>query len=220
MTAPPSTSRRQGKARQRKLSAVILAAGVASRFSGTKQLAEIGGKALIRRVIDAIPEEEVREIVVVLGHDAASISSSLDEKGLRIVVNRNYRDGMSSSIRAGIFALAGGSQGAMLLLADQPFITKALIRRMIKLFEAESAKARIVAIAHGDVVSPPAIFSRKYFRELAALGGDQGAKFVILRHSGEVSLVKVRSKAVFADVDTRADLAAVRRLLLEAGKTR
>ncbi len=202
-------------------SVVILAAGTSSRFAGTKQLARIGGKTLIQRIVDAVPMDSVREIIVVVGHDARSVSRALrGRKEVRIVVNKNYSEGIGTSIRAGVLALAGDTRGAMILLSDQPFVTRALLERAIKLFEDESESERIIAVAHGGVVSPPVIFSRKYFRELVALYGDHGAKFVVLGHAGELSLVKVRSKASLIDVDTREDLEAARWLLVKARKTR
>jgi molybdenum cofactor cytidylyltransferase len=215
MAREPAASKRGGP------SVVVLAAGTSSRFLGTKQLADIGGKTLVQRTIDVVPQDKVKEVIVVVGHQAASVSKVLHGRtDVRIVVNKNYREGIGSSIRAGVFAVASGTRGVMLLLADQPFITRALLRRLTKAFDSESGSQRIVAAARGEVVSPPVIFSRKYFPELVALYGDHGAKFVILRHLKEVTLVRIRSPSLLADVDTQDDLLAARRLLLKARKAR
>jgi molybdenum cofactor cytidylyltransferase len=195
-------------------SALVLAAGTSSRFLGTKQLAEIGGKALIERVLDVIPEADLRETVVVLGHEAAAVSRAMRAReGVKVVVNADYRAGMGTSIRAGILALAEDTPGAMLILADQPFVTRPFLRRMLRTFGAGGGKGMIVAAARGGLVTPPVIFSRTYFRELAALQGDQGARSVIAGHVGSLSLVRFRSREMLTDIDTREDLAAARRLL-------
>jgi molybdenum cofactor cytidylyltransferase len=155
----------------------------------------------------------VRDTIVVVGHEAAAVSTALgDRKGVAVVVNPDYRAGMGSSIRAGILALEEDAEGAMLLLADQPFVTRSLLRRMLRVFEAQGAKG-IVAAAQGDLIAPPAIFSSKYFGELASIRGDQGARYVIERHIGDVSLVGVRSRRTLTDIDTRDDFEAARRLL-------
>jgi len=86
-----------------------------------------------------------------------------------------------------------------------------LLRRMLSVFREDGG--RIVAAAHGDLVAPPVVFPREFFRELKGLEGDQGARAVIAKHSESVSLVRVRSKRVFADVDTREDLRLAVRLL-------
>ncbi len=193
-------------------SAILLAAGASSRFLGTKQLARIGGRTLVDRALDAIPAE-VRETIVVLGHEATAVAKALGvRKGVTVVVNADYHSGMGGSIRAGILAMTREAEGAMIILADQPFVTRPLLRRMLRRFEAGGARG-IVAAAHGDLVTPPAIFSRKYFGELAELRGDQGARSVIQRHAREVTLVRVRSRRTLADIDTRGDFEAARELL-------
>jgi molybdenum cofactor cytidylyltransferase len=194
-------------------SAVLLAAGSSSRFLGPKQLARIGGLTLVERALDVIPAGQVRETVLVVGHEAAAIAAAVgDREGVTIVLNANYRTGMGGSIRAGILALAKEAEGAMILLADQPFVTRPLLRRMLKQFEAQGSRG-IVAAAQGALVTPPVVFSRKYFHELARLRGDQGARPVIERHARDVSLVRVRSRQTLMDVDTRDDFDAARRLL-------
>jgi len=120
---------------------------------------------------------------------------------------------MASSIRTGILALAEDADGVLLLLADQPFVTKWFLTRMLGVFESGSSRGKIVAAGYGRLASPPVVFSREYFPELASLHGDQGARSVIERHSSSLSVLKVRAKRVLADVDTSEDLEAARRLL-------
>jgi molybdenum cofactor cytidylyltransferase len=191
---------------------VVLAAGASSRLPRTKQLAEVGGKSLVERVLDSIPRDDVREIVVVVGHDARAVAKAAGErKDVKVVINADYRAGMATSIRAGVVALATDTDGAMLLLGDQPFITRPLLRRLVRAFEERAPTPKIVAAAHGDLVSPPVIFSREYFGELMELEGDHGARSVIARHPDSLRLVRVSSKSVLADVDTPDDLLAARR---------
>lgn len=197
---------------RRGASAVLLAAGVSSRFLGTKQLALIRGKTLVERALDAIPRE-VRETIVVLGYEASAIAEAIGvREGVVVVVNPNYRAGMGGSIRTGVRAVGSDAEGAMVLLSDQPFVTRPLLRRMLREFEKRGARG-IVAASSGGLVSPPAIFSRKYFRELAALRGDQGARSVIGKNTKDVTFVRVRSKRTLADIDTRDDLEAAIALL-------
>lgn len=194
-------------------SVILLAAGTSSRFPGTKQLARIGGKTLLERALDSVPASRVKETLVVVGHDAASVSKAAGtRRGVTVVLNPDYREGMATSIRRGISAVAPGSNAVMIVLADQPFITRRFLRGMLDAFEAQGSKG-IVAAARGGVVAPPAIFSRRYFAELSGLRGDQGAKSVIEKHMGSASLVRARSPQRLADVDTQDDLEAARRLL-------
>lgn len=190
-------------------SAIVLAAGASSRFRGTKQLAELSGRTLVRRAIEAIPAAAVSETLVVVGFRAKEVGTTLGGRA-RTVHNARFREGMGSSVRAGIEALAEGTPGALILLADQPFVTRALVKRVLSTFEA---KGGIVAAARGDLVAPPVVFSRSYFDELTALRGDRGAKAVIELHPGALTRVEVRSDRTLLDIDTREDLEAARRLL-------
>jgi molybdenum cofactor cytidylyltransferase len=212
----PGGTRASGPKRRRAPSVVVLAAGASSRFLGTKQLAEIRGKSLVERVIESIPRADVGEVVVVLGHDAKAVAGEAGGRDVKFVINRQYRAGMATSIKAGIVALGTDTDGAMFLLADQPFVTRALLHRMVKTFEERAPTRKIVAAAHGDLVAPPVIFSKEYFGELMDLEGDSGARSVIERHPGSLRTVNVSSRHVLADVDTWDDLRAARRSLLQS----
>jgi len=212
MRAQSAEAKGRARARRRAPSVVVLAAGESSRFPGTKQLAQFRGKSLLERALGSIPLDEVGEVMLVLGHDAEAVAKEAGRReGVKVVINRAYHRGLSTSIRAGIMALATDTDGVMLLLADQPFVTRALVRRMVRAFEERAPVRKIVALAYGDLVAPPVIFSREYFGELMELEGDHGAKSVIDRHKDSLCLVKVKARAVLADVDTRDDLRAARR---------
>jgi molybdenum cofactor cytidylyltransferase len=194
-------------------SAIVLAAGTASRFNGTKQLAKIDGKTLVERVVDAVPPEGVRETVVVLGHRAPEIAASaglIGREGVRVVVNSDYRRGLGTSIRKGISSLSDEPDGVLLLLADQPFVSRRLLRQMLALFEEGSGAGRIVAASYGDIVGPPAIFPRRYFGELLGLKGDEGARSIIKNHMGSLVRFELKTGRSLDDIDTREELAAAR----------
>ncbi len=206
--------KREHRTVSRAPSVVVLAAGTSSRFGKTKQIAKIGGLTMVERTLKAIPSRRVQDVVVVIGHEADAIAKTLgDRYPVRMVVNQDYRKGVGTSIRAGVRALPSDSSGALLLLVDQPFITRSLLTRLLKAFEKEGRSDRIVAVSSGGVISPPVVFARRYFRELEALGGDEGARSVIQRHVTKLVLVKIREARTVSDVDTPEELASARRLL-------
>ncbi len=205
---------REAVSHRRGPSVVVLAAGRSTRFRGTKQLARLGPGTLVGMVLGAVPRALVGETVVVLGHRAGAVEKALHGlPGVRFVLNEDYRTGLASSIRAGISSLAPDAEGAMLLLADQPFVSRSLLTRMIRRFDSGSSKGKIVAAGYGRLVAPPVLFSRDYFDELESLRGDEGARSVISRHAGSLTVVKATKKGALSDVDTREDLEEARRLL-------
>ncbi len=112
----------------RRVAAILLAAGLSSRFGRTKQLADLEGTALVRRAIDALQRSPVDEIVVVVGHRGDDVAEEIRKTRSKVVFNENYVEGVGSSLRAGVAALSRDADAALVCLADQPFITPELSR--------------------------------------------------------------------------------------------
>ena len=166
----------------RGVSAILLAAGRSTRFGAAKQLADLDGAALVRRACSTLRQTLVGEVVVVVGYRASRVSRELRGTGARVVVNQGYETGIGSSLRIGVSALGRESRAVVVCLADQPFVTAGLIDRIIARHRRTGAE--VVASVSGDLVSPPVLFGRTLYGELAGLGGDRGAKSVIMRHAG------------------------------------
>jgi molybdenum cofactor cytidylyltransferase len=186
-----------------RIAAIILAAGGSRRLGTPKQLLCIDGESLVRRAARVALASRCRAVFVVLGAHAAAVGAELDGLPLGRVTNRAWREGMGSSIRAGIASVARDRSfdAALLLLADQPGVTAALIDRLAN--ELDAGDADLVACTYAGTVGAPALFARRYFPALQALRGDRGAKSVLLAHADAV--VQVPFPAAALDVDTHAD---------------
>jgi molybdenum cofactor cytidylyltransferase len=162
------------------ISGIVLAAGSGARFGGTKQLAELRGKPLVRYAIDTLASAGVDEIVVVTGHDADAVEGAipLPPQG-RFVRNPDHVTGQASSLAAGIHALADDSEAAVVLLADQPGVTDAEVRALVDAFDR--SRSRIVRIAYTNGPGPT-LLSREVYAEAGRLQGDTGARTMIASH--------------------------------------
>ena len=188
------------------ISAVVLAAGGSTRMGQPKLALPVGRLPMIRRVAEAALASRCGEVVMVVGTHAGVYRPLLDGLPLRIVQNPDPQEGMGSSIRIGVEAVAPDAQGLVLLLADQPFVTPEIINRLID--TAASDGRRIVASAYAGTVGPPAYFDRALFLELLTLEGDRGARSVIEAHPKEgVALPLPESMA--ADIDIPGDLSSL-----------
>ncbi len=187
------------------ISGIVLAAGSGTRFGGTKQLALHHGKPLAQYAIDALASAGVDELVVVTGHDADAVERALrlPPQG-RFVLNPDHGTGQSSSLSAGLHALSDDSEGAVVLLADQPGVTDAEVRAMIDAFER--SRDRIVRIAYADGPGP-ALLSREVYAEAGHLHGDIGARALMASHPEWIQEVAVPFRAP-PDVDRPEDLPA------------
>ena len=181
---------------------LILAAGTGSRFGGTKQLLLVAGKPLVQHVIDASAAAGLDEIVVVLGHDAQRVRAGirLPENG-RAVENPRYRDGLATSLAAGLRAAARESEAAVVLLADQPGVTPDTIGSLMDAFVAH--RSPIVRAVFRDGPGP-ALLSREVWDEAMRLSSDAGARTLISSHPGWVEEIEIEADAP-PDVDTQED---------------
>lgn len=85
-----------------------------------KLLLTFQGKPLIAHAVDTLLASAVDEVVVVLGHEADKVREKLAGKKVIFVENPDYREGLSTSVRAGIAAVAADASAIMIYLADQP----------------------------------------------------------------------------------------------------
>jgi molybdenum cofactor cytidylyltransferase len=185
------------------ISAVVLAAGAATRFGRTKQIEELRGKPLAQHVVDAAAGAGVDEIVLVLGHDAELVSSIVRLPGsARTVVNRDHSKGMASSLTIGLRALNDQSDAAVVLLADQPGIRSDHVAALVR--DHRDTNAPILRIRFRDGPGP-ALFARSVWRDVEALTGDVGARALFDAEPERVRWVTFDEDAP-RDVDTPEDL--------------
>jgi molybdenum cofactor cytidylyltransferase len=189
------------------VSGVILAAGRSSRLGRPKQLLDLFGEPLLRRVVKNAVASDLNEVVLVLGHQAAEIDAALGEWGQRVIINPDYAEGQSTSLRVGLGAIDPLSEAVVFLLGDQPQVGSEIIDALIARFR--STGAPIVMPTYGGIPANPVLFAAELFPELADVTGDEGARAIVKRHSDRVARVAVSDGAPPRDVDTDADYQAL-----------
>ena len=187
------------------LFAIVLAAGASTRFGSPKQLVRIAGRPLLHTAVTRASEVVGSALIVVLGAGAAELGALLKHSPGSIVVNQEWREGLGSSIRAGVARLPPTCSGVLLLLADQPQVTADDLRRLAGTWRRQPHY--IAAALYAGACGVPAIFPRSLFRELAQLRGDQGARMLLRRNVDR--LVRVPMPGAELDIDTPEDLLAV-----------
>ncbi len=187
------------------LHAVVLAAGASVRFGSAKQLVRIGGRPLLHTVVTRASEVAGTAVTVVLGARAAELAPLLRHSPVSIVINRDWPEGLASSIRAGVTRLPGTCTGVMLVLADQAAVTAEDLKRLAAAWRRQPDY--IAAALYRATTGVPAIFPRSCFSDLAELRGDVGARAVLRRNPDRVVRVPMESAAF--DLDTPEDLLAI-----------
>jgi molybdenum cofactor cytidylyltransferase len=187
-----------------KVCAIVLAAGASKRFGSCKQLAMLGGETLIRRAMSAASDTLGSNFRLVLGAHAAQIVTTLELPPGHILMNPEWAEGIASSIRVGIAQVPSDCAAALLLLADQPYVTQRSLGPLIGTWR--SAPEMIVASRYGLITGAPCLFPRWSFPELLRLRGDSGARTLIERHAARTLTVAHPEAAM--DVDSPSELAA------------
>lgn len=196
--------------RGEKVAGVVLAAGASTRMGRIKQLLPVGDETLIERVLGQIMKADLDSVVLVLGHGARKIEAVIaplfTDPRLRIIENRKYREGISSSIAAGIKAVESTCDHAMIFLADMPCIRSDVINLLVR--RHLNSDMAIGAVQAEGRPAHPVIFSRKVYPELKQLKGDVGARSLFRKYSGSVCLIQPEGDYDSLDIDTPEDYAA------------
>ncbi|MCY4285692.1 MAG: molybdopterin-binding/glycosyltransferase family 2 protein [Thiotrichales bacterium] len=199
---PRRGSHESAPARAPNVSALVLAAGRSTRMgSVNKLLAPLGGRAMVRAVVDALAGSSVRSVVVVTGHEADRVEESLAGTGAHLVHNPEYRQGLSGSIRAGLAALPESTEAAVICLGDMPLVTSTHIDRLAAAFDPAEGREICVPVFEGKRGNP-VLFARRFFDEIAGVRGDVGARHLIGEYEEYVCEVAMDDRAVLVDVDS------------------
>lgn len=193
-----------GTGKQYGVSAVVLAAGMSRRMGTPKQLLRIGGETILGRTLKNVRASNVSEIVLVLGHAAESVEKTIATDDLKIVRNPEYQDGMGTSLRAGLAAVDADAEGALIILADQPWVVSETLSRLIALHQ--ESRPQIIIPMHRGFRGNPVLLDRSVFPEVQALHGDVGCRAIFGDHTENILKLEVDDPGILLDIDSRDEL--------------
>lgn len=188
------------------VAAVVLAAGASRRLGSPKQLEILSGETLLERAVRMAREAGCSPVIVVLGSESAQMSRIGLSEGAIFVINHDWKEGIASSIRAGVRACEHIVEGLVLIACDQPAVTAQHLQRLMA---GPEIKASRYAARNGI----PAFFPARYFDQLLSLRGDVGARQLL------ASAQSVELKNGELDVDTIEDLKRAQELFGQSRKT-
>ena len=186
-------------------SAILLAAGQSKRMNGdNKLIKKYNKKYLINHIIRTLIKSKVNKIIVVLGFQSSKVKRIIiKNKKINFVFNKNYKSGMSSSIKTGLKRISKKSIGFLIVQADMPLISKKIVDTLC--YAVRNSNKEIVAPIYKRKMGNPIGFKRSMTRILNKTSGDSGAKKIILRNKKKLGLIKVNSKSIFKDFNTKRD---------------
>ena len=183
---------------------VILAAGVSKRLGSPKQLLVYKKQNLLRHAVDTALETGCPSVFVVLGANMELLKKELKDKPAIIIENKNWEEGMASSIRAAlqnITATILQPDSVIFMVCDQPFVNSALLLNLLD--KKNETGMTIVASSYANKLGTPALFDKSFFAALMELKGDKGAGKLISDNADKAASVDFPEGET--DIDTAAD---------------
>lgn len=186
-----------------KISLIILAAGYSSRMGDFKPLLKIKNRTALEHIVDSFNKADVKDIIVVIGHNAQEIKNVYQGPEIKFVYNKFYDEGMYSSVIEGVKNLAKENDGFFILPVDIPSINQITIEEIKKAF-TNSGKGIIYPNFNGVRGHPPLI-STKYINKIINHDEKGGLKNLLDNYESDSWDIEVVDQGILLDMDTPED---------------
>lgn len=185
------------------ITAVVLAAGFSERMGRFKPLLPLGESRIIERVVSFFQAAGVGDILVVTGHRATDVRQALEHSNVRCVENPDYRQGMFTSVLAGIRALPEQCRAFFIHPADIPLVRPQTVRRLMAMFSDASAK--IFYPTFSGQRGHPTLIQTCLVPSIRQWFGTGGLKACMQRYEVDSLEIPVADEAILLDLDTPED---------------
>ncbi len=141
--------------------------------------------------------------VVVLGSFYEIILPVIQKFKIKTINNVNWEAGQSTSVKLGVsYFLDDQIEAILFLLVDQPQITSRMINNVLNLFAYQ--KDKIIVHSYKGQYRHPILFSKKIFKDLLNIHGEQGGRQLFERYSPVQ--INLENDFLALDIDTIKDL--------------
>jgi molybdenum cofactor cytidylyltransferase len=195
-------------ARKPKIAALILAGGSSKRMGRQNKLrASFHGLSLLSHVVEAAVYAEPEPVIVVTGYDREAIEEDLHNYQVSFTHNPQHKEGMATSLIAGIKSLPSDCDAVVVLLGDMPRISSQLINQLCETF-SRCGEDTIVVPEYAGTRGNPVLWPRRYFPEMLKSTGDTGARHLLTEYAFSIEYLGVEDDSVHLDIDTPEELSS------------
>jgi len=184
------------------VAAIILAAGESKRMGMPKLLLPFAGSTIIETTVRNVVLSEVDQILVVTGYKADRLSVQLQAAPVRLVLNKNYQEGMLQSVIVGIQAVSPRIGSVMVMPADQPMIKTSAINKVLAAFQ--SSPKGIAVPTYRMRRGHPILFCLKYRTALIRFI-NEGLRRLVYENPEDVLEIPIDDPEICNDIDTFTD---------------
>ena len=187
------------------ITAILLAAGQSKRLKDENKLTKLfKGKPLINHILFSLIKSKVNKIIIVLGFEHLKIKTKLlKSKKINFVINKNYKKGMSSSIKTGLKKLPKNNKGFLIVLGDMPNVTKTTINKIC--LSITRSDKEIILPKFKNRTGNPIGFKHSMIKNIYKIKGDRGAKNIIKKNNKKIKFLNINSKSILTNLNTKRD---------------
>ena len=187
---------------------ILLAAGQSKRLKNENKLIKIfKNKPLINHALNSVKNSKIKKIIIILGYQFKEVKKKIKKnKKIIFVHNKDYKNGMSSSIKSGLKKINKNDKGFIILQSDMPFVKTSDIN---KIYNSLIRKRYLVhALKYKNRIGNPIGFDISILNKFNKIKGNVGAKYMVKRLQKSTNFIKVSSDKVFKDFDKASDFRA------------
>lgn len=190
------------------VSGIVLAAGLSARFGSPKALADVHGKPVITFLLEKLTQTKLSEIIVVCGANREEIQPHIFKHTMiRVVYNKHYKFGQTSSVQAGLNLLSGASSGFMLLPVDCPFVKMSTVDGLIDYFITNQPS--ILVPTFESRKGHPPVINAKFKEQIERLDHSQGINSIFQTRAEEIRTLEFQDPGVKQTFNTPEEFSQI-----------
>ena len=187
------------------IKAILLAAGQSKRIKSENKLIKLyKKKPLLDYSLKALHKSKVNKVIIVLGHQQKEVKKIIKKNKKNIIsFNKNFKEGIASSIKVGLKKISKNDKGFIVAQSDMPFVKQSDINKICR--SIKSKKFLIHALKYKTRVGNPIGFDSSLIKKFKNIKGQFGAKFMVKRLKNRTNFIKTMSIKSFKDFDKASD---------------
>ena len=187
------------------IKAILLAAGQSKRLKSENKLIKLyKKKPLINHSLNALHKSKVNKVIIVLGHQHKEVKKIIKKNKKNIFIyNKNFKKGMSSSIKVGLKKVFRNDKGFIIVQSDMPFIKTSDINKIYNSIKLKDYLVHVLKFK--NKMGNPIGFDFSLKKKFKNIKGKFGAKFMVKRLKKRTKFIKTSSIKSFKDFDKASD---------------